>query len=103
MSDQIPSHQPTEISPESCWERASHVMSFPSGDECALHDMEMDEYFVLSGPVASFIWDLCDGVTPASTVLDRITADFEIDPETAWADLQELLGMLHSQGLIVRL
>lgn len=94
MSEQIPL--------ESCWERASHVMSFPSGDECALHDMEMDEYFVISGPVSSLIWDLCDGVTPISEVLDRLTTDFEVDRETAWADLQSFLESLHAQGLIVQ-
>ncbi len=100
MSVQDPYHQSIRITPESCWQRAPHVMAFPSGDDYALHDMESDEYVLLPGTVAGLIWDSCDGATSAGEVLEHIASKFEVDRETAWTDLQEFLGQLQERGFL---
>ncbi len=101
MTDPILAEARVEIAPESCWERSEHVMSFANGEDYALHDLEADEYFVLAGPVGIRLWEMCDGVTPVGTILDTLLDEFEVDRETAAADLQEILDDLRRKGLII--
>jgi hypothetical protein len=51
-------------------------------------------------PVAKFIWDLIDGNRSFTEILDCVTAEFDVQPETASKDLSEFLNTLLSTGLI---
>ena len=95
------SNTPSDIvSIDSCWERSPDVMGFPSGEDYALHDMETDEYYVLPGRVATIVWDLCDGVTPVSVMVEKLESEFDANQDTVLVDLQEFLSQLFQLKLI---
>ncbi len=51
---------------------------------------------------ATAIWQAADGRTPLSEIVrDRICAEFEVDPDTAYADAEALCRALAEQGILL--
>ncbi len=46
------------------------------------------------------IWELIDGKTSVSSIVDRICTEFEVSCEVAASDVQEYLECLEEAGLI---
>jgi hypothetical protein len=60
---------------------------------------DLESIFVLS-PVASRIWSLLDAPTSAERIVDEICMEFEVERETAQADVNELLASLELASLV---
>ena len=62
-------------------------------------DLENGEYHGMN-EVAAFLWERIAEPTRVSDLLSALLSEYEVDPETARADLLDLLGALRSKGLI---
>jgi len=60
---------------------------------------DLESIFVLS-PVASRIWSMLEQPAPVDHIVDGICAEFEVDRETADADVNELLASLELASLV---
>jgi hypothetical protein len=60
---------------------------------------DMEHIHVLN-EVGSRIWDLLDERTPISQIVDAICAEYEVSPEQAARDIDELLYNLETAALI---
>ena len=56
-------------------------------------------YYGLDG-VGARIWELLAQPRAARELRDAVTAEYEVDAATAWADLTALLGELARRGLV---
>ena len=61
----------------------------------------LDFVYTLS-PVAARIWTLMDGTRTADEIAEVITAEYDIDRETALADLAELVSDLAGVSLLTK-
>jgi len=52
---------------------------------------------------AALAWSLLDGAHSLEQIRDRILADYEIEPQVAWTDLQQLILQLQEVGAIERI
>jgi Coenzyme PQQ synthesis protein D (PqqD) len=50
--------------------------------------------------VASLIWQLADGRTPLTAIVDRICQEYDVDHATARNDAEEFIAVLASRGLL---
>lgn len=62
---------------------------------------DLDFVYTLS-PVAARVWTLLDGVHTLDDVVRILTAEFDVAPETAYADAAELLADLESAALVAQ-
>ena len=60
---------------------------------------DLESIFVLS-PVAARIWALLDRPIPFDEIVDTLCTEFEVDRETASADVNELLASLELASLV---
>jgi len=56
-------------------------------------------YYGLDG-VGARVWEMLREPRPLAQVRDAVTAEYEVDAETAWNDLERLLGDLLERGLV---
>jgi hypothetical protein len=61
---------------------------------------EMQQLFVLD-EVAEFVWGELNGSRPVSEIVAGVVAGFDVDEETASADVIEFLAELCEVGLVV--
>lgn len=59
----------------------------------------LDFVYTLS-PVAARIWSLLDGAKTLDEVIDAVCSEYEVDRETAMADVAELLSSLEEAKLV---
>ena len=90
--------------PTMLYQRSSEVVCREVGGESILVPIknrvgDLESIFVLS-PVAARIWSLLDRAVSADQIIDAICAEFEIDRETASADVNELLASLEVASLV---
>lgn len=50
--------------------------------------------------VAAFVWKRLDGITTVGQLVEAVTAEFEVEPEQARADIGDLIGQLRELGLL---
>jgi len=86
------------------YRRSSEVVCREVGGESILVPIrnrvgDLESIFVLS-PVASRIWSLLDAPTSAERIVDEICTEFEVERETAQADVNELLASLELASLV---
>jgi hypothetical protein len=89
---------------QNLYRRSGDVVCRQVGKESILvpirnHVGNLESIFVLSD-VAARIWELLDGPAPAERIIDTVCAEFEIDRETASADVAELLETLEQASLV---
>jgi Coenzyme PQQ synthesis protein D (PqqD) len=51
-------------------------------------------------PTASFIWDCCDGNSNLADIVGRLARAYEVDPNTARKDVEEVISNLRSSNLL---
>ena len=68
--------------------------------ETIILDPDASKYFSLSG-VGTRVWELLRGGTTAGSLVQTITAEFDVDPATCARDVDGLLGELEQAGLLV--
>ena len=78
--------------------RANQVSS-RVGDEMVILDLDSSLYYSLE-PVGARIFELIQQPTRLDAVLDTMIAEFEVDVETARADLLALVGTLVTRKLV---
>jgi len=60
---------------------------------------DLESIFVLS-PVAARIWALLDRPIPFDEIVDTLCTEFDVDRDTASADVDELLASLELASLV---
>jgi hypothetical protein len=78
---------------------AEDVLHRNMDDETVLVDLRTGTYFGLN-PAGSYIWGRLDGATPLASVLEGILGEFEVDEETARADLLRIAAELCERDLV---
>jgi len=86
------------------YQRSNEVVCREVGGESILVPIrnrvgDLESIFVLS-PVAARIWSLLDRAVSAGEIIDIICSEFEVDRETATADVTELLESLELASLV---
>ena len=51
-------------------------------------------------PVGTLIWEGADGKTPLATIVDRICAEFDVEPAAASRDVTGFIDKLRERGLL---
>lgn len=51
-------------------------------------------------PVATFVWERCDGTRSGWAIVDAVVEAFEVEREVAARDVAGLLRTLHERGLL---
>jgi hypothetical protein len=69
-------------------------------DEIIILDIPSGQYFGLND-VGALVWSLLDGATDRDGLIDAVTAAFDVDRDTAGADVDSLLAELVDAGLVV--
>ena len=96
----------TELDGTSVFRRTPDVVCRSVGAESILVPIRnnvgnLDFVYTLS-PVASRIWSLLDGVRTADGILDEICVEYDVDRETAQADMAALMHDLAGVSLVSR-
>jgi len=80
--------------------RAPNVAARMIGGEMMIMSGRDSSLFSLN-PTASAIWQAADGVTPlAALVQAHICSAYEVDPEVALRDAEEVVRSLASHGIL---
>jgi hypothetical protein len=79
--------------------KSTNIVSRSIAGECLLvpvtkRTADMSYLFTLS-VVAAFIWELIDGGTSLRTILEKVLAEYDVDPAEAEADLVAFVQQLH--------
>jgi hypothetical protein len=69
------------------------------GDDAVILDLDSSLYYSLD-PVGARIFELLQQPRSLGAVLDDVVSEFEVDVETARADLLALVGSLIAQRLV---
>ena len=69
--------------------------------EMVVMDQESEQIHQLN-QTASFIWQLCDGDHDRQQIAEELAAAFEVDADTAEADVAETLEKLKKIGLLIQ-
>jgi hypothetical protein len=77
----------------------SNQVSSRVGDEMVILDLDSSLYYALE-PVGARIFELLQQPTRLDAVLQAMVAEFEVDAETARADLLALVDTLVAQKLV---
>ena len=88
------------ISGSSVLGRRDRVIAQQVEGESVLLDIASGEYFSLNA-VGGRVWELCDGASPVSDIVEVICNEFDVAPSTAMTDATELLEDLAGAGLVV--
>jgi hypothetical protein len=78
---------------------SSNQVSTRVGDELVILDLDSSRYYSLD-PVGARIFELIQQPTPLDAVADAVVAEFEVDAQTARADLLALVDTLVAQNLV---
>jgi hypothetical protein len=62
---------------------------------------DLDAVYTLNH-VGSFIWDLIDGQRSERAIAEAVSSEYDVTPEQAAQDIDELLAALASKGLVRR-
>ncbi|HEV2102858.1 MAG TPA: PqqD family protein [Candidatus Acidoferrum sp.] len=81
--------------------RSSQTAARLLGDEMVIMSAGDSRVFSLN-QVATVIWEAADGRTPLDEIIaDRVCAKFEVAPQIALKDAEELVQELASQGILL--
>ena len=71
------------------------------GDEMVIMSAVNSTLFTLN-PVATAIWQAADGRTPLSEIVaSAVCSEFDVLPEVAYRDAEELVEQLSSHGILL--
>jgi hypothetical protein len=87
--------------PEKYVAKSTTVASRLLGDETIVMSTIDSTLFSLN-PTASVIWEAADGATPLSRIIEeKVCVQFDVTPEQASADADELVATLAEHGIMV--
>lgn len=49
---------------------------------------------------AARIWDSCNGIASARSIAEHLAANYDVAPDAALRDVEDMLGKLHVLGLL---
>jgi hypothetical protein len=93
------SAQPAAVSPGAVFRRAPHVAAAGEGERTVLLDPRAGEYFGLD-EVATRVWELLDGATPVSAIVDALEAEYDAPRAQLESDCSALLARLAALGVV---
>jgi len=67
--------------------------------ETVILDREAGKVHQLN-PVASCIWNSCDGSSSVDSIAERLVASFDVTPQTALRDVEAMLQEFQGLGLL---
>lgn len=71
------------------------------GDEMIVMSAVDSTLYTLD-PVATVIWQAADGRTPLSDIVNQaVCGEFEVEPEVAYRDAEELIEKLAGHGILM--
>ena len=74
-----------------------------AGQNVAIAVGEMSKKFhgmIKLNDTGLFIWNLLQDDTTEAEIVDAVTAEYEVDTETATADVRRILGALKDAGIV---
>jgi hypothetical protein len=81
--------------------RSSAIASRMLGGEMMIMSAVDSTFFTLN-PVASAVWQAADGCTSLSEIVTRhVCGEFEVDPETAYRDVERFVEELSGYGILL--
>jgi hypothetical protein len=91
---------------ETVYRPTSDVVTRKVGDESVIvpvrsHVADLDAVVTLN-PVGARIWELLDGRRDVDTIAGAISEEYEVEPETARADVDEFIRGLEEAKLVER-
>ncbi len=89
----------TRVNDEQVVKAAADVVSRVVDGEAVLLDLASGKYFGLN-EVGSRVWEHTQEGIAVSALFQRLQGEFEVDPSTLRADLDELLAELAAKKLI---
>jgi hypothetical protein len=97
----------TRVEPTSVYSRSVDVVSRQVGNEWILVPIRQNmgnlDYVYTLNPVAARVWSLLDGKRTIATIIDELCDEFDVDRETAHADVSTLLSDLAGASLVTPL
>jgi methyltransferase-like protein len=82
-----------------CWTVAEEVAFEAVGEEMVALRLKDGRYFELN-ETAAMIFRLLDGGCDDEEIIEIVAGEFEVDEETARADVQTLIASLLEHGLV---
>lgn len=79
--------------------RNADLLSVEMDGDLVMMSMESGNYFGVGG-IGPFIWQLIETPQSFGGLVDAVCAEFEVDSETARADLRSFLDQLAENGMI---
>jgi hypothetical protein len=89
----------TELSKSSKIVVSKEVVSCDLGGETAMLNMKDGVYYGLN-PMGTIIWEFIQKPITIQEILDKILDQYEVDEETCYADLNELVDQMLENGLV---
>jgi hypothetical protein len=88
------------------YRHAADLVTRKVGDEAVVVPVrnrigDLESVFTLN-PIALRVWSLIDGATPVAPIVDAICDEYEVERDTAAADVVELLQTLEEAQLVER-
>jgi phosphohistidine swiveling domain-containing protein len=82
--------------------RASRVAARRLGDEILVMSLQDTAFLFSLNKVAAVIWEAADGVTPLEEIVgERICSRYDVAPEVALEDAQDLVERLAGHGILL--
>jgi pyrroloquinoline quinone biosynthesis protein D len=79
--------------------RRDNLVARPLDGETLVLDRDTGRIHQLNG-TATLVWDLCDGTRTIEEIAGQLTAQFELDEQTAFRDVLALVKQLQDLGLV---
>jgi len=89
----------TELSKSSKIVVSKDVVSCDLGGETAMLDMKEGVYYGLN-EMGTIIWELIQQPITIQTIINTIMGEYEVDEETCFSDLVELIDQMSKNGLV---
>jgi hypothetical protein len=81
------------------YHKNTDLLTVEMDGDLVMMSIERGDYYGVSG-IGPFVWKLIDTPATFMALVDAIVENFEIDAETASADLQIFLGELTKNGMV---
>lgn len=90
----------TELSKSSTIVVSKDVVSCDLGGETAMLDMKEGVYYGLN-EMGTIIWEYIQEPVTLQEIIDKILEEYDVDEETCFADLVELIDQMVKNRLVV--
>jgi hypothetical protein len=81
--------------------RSTEIAARKLGEETIIIAAETSSVFTLNEQ-ATVIWEAADGVTPLRAIVEgRVCEEFDVTPEAAYRDAEELVTKLAGHGILL--